>query len=182
MIRNEGRHHGVRTLMVMDREEIRRGHRAAILRALRERRSMPQVASEMPSRDLVEQVIEAATWAPNHHRTAPSRFVVLAGQERVGFGELLAEIRRRDLEDLSTPESQRLLTKERNKPLRAPVVIVAAAVPTCHPKAIEIEEIESVAAGVQNMLLAAEALGLHAMWRTGWPAYHDEVKRHLGLP
>ena len=40
----------------------------------------------------------------------------------------------------------------------------------------------AVAAAVQNMLLAAEALGLGAMWRTGNPAYDPDVKRFLGLP
>src|SRR5579884_4191340 len=141
-----------------------------ILRALRERRSFAQVAPEEPPRELIRQVIEACTWAPNHHRTEPWRFVVLTG------------IRRSQLEDPDGDEGRKVVEKERTKPLRAPVLIVVAAVPTGHPKAIEIEEIQAVAAGVENMLIAAEALGLHAMWRTGKPAYDDAVKRYLGLP
>ena len=34
----------------------------------------------------------------------------------------------------------------------------------------------------QNILLAAHALGLGAIWRTGAPAYSDDVARALGLP
>jgi nitroreductase len=49
------------------------------------------------------------------------------------------------------------------------------------PKVVEIEEIAAVAAGVENMLLAAHALGLGAMWRAGAPARDPLVKRFLGL-
>ncbi len=153
-----------------------------ILRALRERRSFAQVAPEEPPRELIRQVIEACTWAPNHHRTEPWRFVVLTGLAREEMGDFLAGIRRSQLEDPDGDEGRKVVEKERAKPLRAPVLIVVAAVPTGHPKAIEIEEIQAVAAGVENMLIAAEALGLHAMWRTGKPAYDDAVKRYLGLP
>src|SRR5208283_5350932 len=38
------------------------------------------------------------------------------------------------------------------------------------------------AGAAQNILLAAHALGLGAIWRTGAPAYSDDVARALGLP
>jgi len=49
------------------------------------------------------------------------------------------------------------------------------------PKAIEIENVCAAAAAVENMLLAAHALGLAAMWRTGPAAYDADVKAFLGL-
>ncbi|HEX6506039.1 MAG TPA: nitroreductase family protein, partial [Chloroflexota bacterium] len=85
-------------------------------------------------------------------------------------------------EDIDEVELERLVERERLKPLRAPVVIAVAVAPSDNPKAVEIEEIASVAAGIQNMLLAAEALGLGAMWRTGRPARDPAVKRFLGFP
>ena len=39
----------------------------------------------------------------------------------------------------------------------------------------------SAAAAAQNMLVAAFAQGLGAMWRTGSMAYHPQVKQGLGL-
>jgi nitroreductase len=62
------------------------------------------------------------------------------------------------------------------------VIIAVAAVPSDAPKVIEIEEVAATAAAVENMLLAAAALGLGAMWRTGKPAYDPAVKEFLGLP
>ncbi|MDQ3044099.1 MAG: nitroreductase family protein, partial [Chloroflexota bacterium] len=47
--------------------------------AIRERRSIGKVGPERPPRELIEQVLEAATWAPNHRLTEPWRFIVIAG-------------------------------------------------------------------------------------------------------
>lgn len=154
----------------------------AILDALRRRRSAGLVKPDMPPRELVERVIEAATWAPNHHHTRPWRFIVLTGEARLALGEVMASSLKERLPDPTGERAAALLDKERNKPLRAPVVVAVAAAPSSEPRVLEVEEMAAVAAGVQNMLLAAEALGLSAMWRTGDAAYDAAVKRFLGLP
>ena len=138
-----------------------------ILQALRARRSVGRVRPEQPPRALVERVIEAATWAPNHYHTRPWRFVVVAGEARRALGAVMADALREGLEESDGARAAVLLEKERNKPLRAPVLIAVAVVPSPEPHVLEIEEICAGAASVQNMLLAAEALGLGAMWRTG---------------
>jgi nitroreductase len=153
-----------------------------ILRALRERRSIGKVRPEMPPREAIEQIIEAAGWAPNHYRTAPWRFVVLAGEARGHIGDVMARSLGGRLEDPDNPECQQLVERERRKPLRAPVVIAVAAVPSSAAKVRENEEVAATAAAVENMLIAARALGLGAMWRTGAPAYDPAVKDALGLP
>jgi len=153
-----------------------------ILGALRARRSVGRVKPDPLPRALVERVVEAATWALNHHRTEPWRFVVVTGEARKELAEVMAASLRERLADPVDERSAALLEKERNKPLRAPVLIAVAVAPSAEERAIEVEEVAAVAAGVQNMLLAAEALGLGAMWRTGDPAYDPDVKRFLGLP
>jgi nitroreductase len=45
----------------------------------------------------------------------------------------------------------------------------------------EIEQILSAGAAAQNMLHAAFVLGFNAVWKTGGPAYDDQVKAALGL-
>jgi nitroreductase len=67
------------------------------------------------------------------------------------------------------------------KPLRAPWVIAVAVEPDAREKVVELEEIAATAAATQNMLLAAEALGLGAIWRTGWACYAPEMSGFLGL-
>ena len=43
------------------------------------------------------------------------------------------------------------------------------------------EDLQAASAAVQNMLLAANSLGLAAIWRTGDGAYDDRIKTYFGL-
>lgn len=160
------------------------GSATAVLSAIRERRSQGKVRPERPPREAIEQILEAATWAPNHRLTEPWRFVVLAGEARRDFGRALAEAQTRDRPagDAADPaEAARAAEKAAAKPLRAPVVIAVAVEPGVGPKIVEIEEVAAGAAAVQNMLLAAQALGLATIWRTGAPTYDPAVKAFFGL-
>lgn len=151
-----------------------------VLAAIRTRRSVGKVHSDCPPRDLIEQVLEAASWAPNHHVTEPWRFVVLAGDARDTFGEAMAVAKTAGM-DPAVKDIAQEFERAKKKALRAPVIIaVAAEIPT-DKKCVEIEEVAAAAAAVQNMLLAAHALGLGAIWRTGDPAYDDGVKAFLGF-
>lgn len=153
-----------------------------VLEAIRTRRSMGKVKSERPPRELVERLIEAACWAPNHFMTQPWRFVVLAGHARDELGEAMARALKARLERQGKTATDEQLAAERTRPLRAPVVVVVAVEPnTTDPRVVEVEEIASGAAAAQNLLLAAHALGLAAAWRTGDAAYDPLVKEHLGL-
>ncbi len=150
------------------------------MKALRNRRSMTKSRPDPVPIELVEQVIESASWAPNHRRTNPWRFAVVTGDARVRMGEVMAQALEARMEGgIESDRKRELLEKERAKPLRAPIVIAVGAKPSPDPRTIEIEEVEAVAAGVENMMLAAEALGLGTMWRTGDAAYDPLVKRFL---
>jgi nitroreductase len=153
-----------------------------ILDALRSRRSTPLVSPDPPPLAVVEQIIQAGVWAPNHHKTEPWRFIVVGGTARERLGTLMAQCLAERLSETESDEAHRRLSKERAKPMRAPIIIAVAAVPAEEPGVVEIEEVEAVAAAVQNMLLAAEAVGLCAMWRTGKAAYDARVKNFLGIP
>ncbi len=73
------------------------------------------------------------------------------------------------------------LEKERTKLGRAPMVVIVAALPVSG-SIPTIEQVSATAAATQNLLLAATALGLGSMWRTGDPCYDPIVKTALDLP
>ena len=50
-----------------------------------------------------------------------------------------------------------------------------------YDKVPEIEQVLAVGAAVENMLLAAHAMGLGVMWKTGAAAYDAGVKAAVGL-
>ncbi len=149
-----------------------------LLDAIRSRRSIGKCSDIVPERALIEQILEAATWAPNHKQTEPWRFVVLTGEARERLGDAMGRAAAAAIED---PDAARAAhEKAAKKPLRAPYVIAAYAVPD--PALPRVESIAATAAAVQNMLLAAHALGLAAMWRTGDPVFSDEVRTFLNAP
>ena len=152
-----------------------------VFEALRTRRDIGKLKAETPPRDFIEKILEAGTWAPNHHLTQPWRFFVLTGEALNRLGEARAQALMEELDDPDSATSSARLDKERIAPLRAPVMIAVAISPSDNPIVEEVEEIEAVAMAVQNMLLAAHALGLGAMLRTGKAAYRKKVKEFFGV-
>lgn len=85
-----------------------------VLEAIRARRSAGRVRAECPPKALIEQLLEAATWAPNHRLTEPWRFFVLAGEAREELGEAIARSLATTL-DPSAPETPARLDNARGR-------------------------------------------------------------------
>ena len=101
-----------------------------ILDAIKTRRSIPIVKDEAVPKDLIEKVLEAGTYAPNHFRTEPWRFFVLTGNGRVKLGETFAEITTSQLEEKDADSSKAKVERSKKNPLRAPVVIAVGVEPS----------------------------------------------------
>lgn len=130
-----------------------------------------------PDQAVLDRIFGSAVRAPDHGRLRPWRFVVIPEDKRARFGELMADSLRRREPD-APPE---MLERERAKALRAPMIVVIAARVQKGHKIPEVEQFASAAAATQNVILAANAQGFGAMWRTGAPAYDNGVKQALGL-
>jgi nitroreductase len=152
-----------------------------VFKAIHERRSVGRVKDTIVDRSLIEKILEAGIWAPNHHRTEPWHFFVMTGEGRRALGDVFADIAKEAMDDPTSPENVKKLERMTEKPFRAPVVIGVAAKPSNLDRVIEIEELSAVHAAVQNMLLATHALGLGAIWRTGKRCYDQKVKDLFGL-
>jgi nitroreductase len=147
------------------------------LEALLARASPLELAEPAPDETAERQLLEAALRAPDHGRLRPWRFLSVRGEGRNKLGEVLAlALKRRD--PLATPD---LLERERQKPLRAPLILIVAARITPNPKIPAVEQLLSAGAAAQNIMIACHALGFGAMWKTGDPAYDKGVKEALGL-
>ncbi|MEL3971436.1 nitroreductase [Rossellomorea oryzaecorticis] len=152
-----------------------------IFEAIQNRRSMGLVKEEPVPKELIEKILDAGNWAPSHHRTEPWRFFVLTGDGRKPLGETLVKVARENMNETDSEESKKKLEKTAAKPYRAPLIIAVAVEPSDNPKVIEIEEYGAAYAATQNMLLAAHALGLAGIWRTGKPCYHPSMNELFGL-
>ncbi len=149
-----------------------------VLEALRTRRSIGKLGGDVSPQD-VRTIVEAALYAPNHKLTEPWRFTVLRGDARVRLGEAWSKrLAARTHE--TDADRDAYLRREAQRPLRAPVLIVVST-RTSDDAEVALEDYAATAAAVQNMLLAAHALGLGAIWRTGAMAYDASVGAFLGL-
>lgn len=147
-----------------------------VLEAIKTRRSIGLVSDNPVSKELIEKILEAGTWAPSHYRTEPWKFFVLTGDSRLRLGEILAKIEEKNMDDPSSESNQKKLEKIHEKPFRAPLIIAVAVEPSDNPKALVQEEYGAVYAAIQNMMLAAHGLGLGGFWRTGKPTYNPLMK------
>lgn len=148
-----------------------------LFEAIHGRRSQGEVKPDAVPRETIEKLLSAAVQAPNHYKVRPWRFVVLTGEGRNKLGDVMAASQMDRQPDLP----QVAFDKTRSLPLRAPVVIAAGVDKPSEEKVIEIENVCAAAAACQNILLAAQALGLGAKWRTGEWARDPKVKEFLGF-
>ncbi len=150
-----------------------------ILHNIAERRSVfpPAFSDEPVSREELELMLEAANWAPTHKLTQPWRFVVLLGQAKQRLADFLVQ----HYKD-HTPEHLRLEKKIQKlgfNPVKSSAIIAICMLRDKAERVPEWEELAATACAVQNLWLAATALGLGGYWSS--PSAMEELGDLLGL-
>lgn len=136
---------------------------------VRSRRTSMLVQRDRPvPRELIVQLCELAQWAPNHKRTWPWQFALVEGGGRSRLGDAIA-----DAMHVHGDPPEKVL-KARSKYLRTPATMVVGSAPGDGPQRTA-ENRDAVAAGVQNILLAATALGLASYWGSCPKGANDAV-------
>lgn len=158
---------------------------------LRERRSVRKYQNRPVPEELIKQALSAAGWAPSAHNAQPWRFIVLADpQVKRQLAEAMAKSWAGDMakDGVSIePEAVRLRVE---RFATAPALLLVcvsmdgmASFPDVERQRLERDlAIQSLAAAVENLLLAAHASGLGACWFCA-PAFCKETVREvLGVP
>ncbi|MEA2419358.1 MAG: hypothetical protein QOE60_1564 [Thermoleophilaceae bacterium] len=130
--------------------------------AIRTRRTHKAYGAEPVARELLEELLELARWAPNHNLTNPWRFRVL------GPDSLAA------LKQAAGPEAAAKLD-------RAPTLVVASQVRSDDAVQDE-EDLCAVASAISYVLLGAHARGLAGYWRTPAVLRSEEGRAAVGVP
>jgi coenzyme F420-0:L-glutamate ligase/coenzyme F420-1:gamma-L-glutamate ligase len=161
--------------------------------AIHTRPSIRHYRNQPISQEVIDQLLEAATWAPSAHNRQPWRFAVIttqAAKDRLAdtMSERLRSDRSRDGDPIEAID--RDVNRSRERITSAPVVIVACLsmidmdhYPDDRRNSMErAMAMQSVAASIQNLLLTAHDLGLGACWMCA-PLFCPEVVRTaLDLP
>lgn len=143
-----------------------------LLEIIRKRRHNGRVKADPIPEDHIKKVIEAACWAPSGNNAQPWEFIVVKSQETKGK---IREI----VEGGAHGRGE--------TPVDPPVIVVVCGdtrLKESYPENVNREEVfySSVAASIQNLHLAATALGLASNWGTVREAAMAPLKTLLGLP
>jgi nitroreductase len=130
-----------------------------------------------PDADQLRQILQASSRVPDHGKLFPWRFLVVEGEARTQLGEILVEA----LIKRNPNVGESLQRFERNRFVRAPVVVIVISSLKTEKPIPEWEQRLSAGAVCQNMLIAAAAAGFGANWLTEWCAYDEFVTDKLDL-
>jgi nitroreductase len=128
--------------------------------------------------EIINQVIENATWAPNHGQTEPWQFTVFSDEGLRKLASFQSELYK---QEAGTDFNEGKYIKLQNQPLKASHIISIGMKRTTTKRIPEIEDIEAVACAVQNIYLSVTAYGLGGYWTTGGVTYLDSAKKFFGL-
>jgi len=136
-----------------------------VFEAIKSRRSVRAFTREDVSEEEVEKLIDAARWAPSAGNIQPWEFIVVR-KPQIKRGLSIAALDQTFIEE-------------------APVVIVVCAnqIRSGHgygARGVHLYCLQDTAAAIQNMLLAACALGLATCWVGAFR--EEEAKKALNLP
>lgn len=138
-----------------------------------------QFSDRKVHKEIIEQILNNAIWAPTHGMTQPWRFKVFTGNsiEKLAIFQANHYKSKTLIENFDEEKYQ----KFRTRPLLAQAIIAICMERQETEKIPEIEEIEAVACAVQNMYLTCTGYGIGAYWGSGGATYSDEMKQFLGL-
>jgi nitroreductase len=130
--------------------------------AIRTRRTHKAYRQDPVSREVLDELFELASWAPNHNLTVPWRFRVL-GPEAL-----------ERLKEAAGPEAAKKLD-------RAPTLVVVSAKQTGDAEQDE-EDLLATGVAAYIVLLAAHSRGLGGYWRTPGVLRDPEGLAAVGMP
>jgi coenzyme F420-0:L-glutamate ligase / coenzyme F420-1:gamma-L-glutamate ligase len=175
----------------VDGESLDTGDRE-LVEVIHSRRSIRRYRADAIPRPVILQVLEAATWAPSAHNRQPWRFAIVEqAEQKVLLARAMGDRLRQDLEGdgVSAAVIEADVARSYQRITLAPVLIVLClsmvdmdvySNDTRNTNEF-VMAVQSVAMAGQNLLLAAESLGLGACWMCAPLFCQDVVRTTLGL-
>jgi len=148
---------------------------------IRNRRSIKpeQFSDRKVEKEVIDNLLDSARWAPTHGMHQPWYFKVFSGDGLQRLADFNSETYKR----VTPPEqfNEKKYEKMQQRPLCCSAIIAVCMKRPDNDTIPEVEEIEAVACAVQNMWLTATAHGVAFHWGSGGLTYTDEMKQFLDL-
>jgi F420 biosynthesis protein FbiB-like protein len=166
---------------------------SSLIDVIKSRRSVRRYTLQPVPSEIIGSLLEAAAFAPSAHNAQPWRFVVITGEEQKNaVANAMAQVWLKELELDHIPRNMRWATVSRSveRFTSAPVLILACLTmeemdtyPDAERQQSERDlAVQSLAAAVQNLLLAAHASGLGACWYCAPIFCKSAVREAMEIP
>ncbi len=164
-----------------------------LLNVFRSRRSVKEYSPKEISNEVLFRILEASRWAPSAHNAQPWRFIVIQDSAtKRKLAKAMASRWNKDMSKNGVPKEQResLIKASVERFENAPIIIIVCLTmedmdeyPDDRRKKIEyVIAVQSVAAAIENMLLAAHGEGLGSCWFCAPLFCQDVVRKILKIP
>lgn len=150
-----------------------------VLDAIRSRLSIRQFTDRPISRAEIERLLDLAVLAPNHRMTQPWHFYVLGPETRRGYGEILGSRKARNIEDAGAARA--VVEKVAAGEAALPAMIMVSMTQAESLDTRE-EDYAATMMAVQNLLLAAQAVGLGTHFKSGAIMDDPRTRALVGVP
>ena len=151
----------------------------SIIQALKERRAIRNYEDTPVEEGKIQQLLEAATYAPNDRLREPWNFYVIKDEAKKRYEALAQEYLQERF-----PTKPHLVESSLKVVTSTPVVIVVTADQVPDDSDASHDNVFAVCCAIQSMWLASGELGLGFVWRTrGVGLVHDErMHQFIGSP
>ena len=134
--------------------------------AIQRRTSVRRFRPDPVPRETLERLLECAVRAPNHRLTEPWRFAVVTGAARARLADIRARYRLERWADPTLPEAVAAGEKVRQEAEGTPAFVVVMTA-TGGDETTREEDFAAAMMAIENLMIAAESLGLGTYLRTG---------------
>lgn len=137
-----------------------------------------RLAEPVPNQSELALLMQAAAAAPDHKALRPVRFLLIPASRRAELATAFGDAKRERDPGASDEEVARAAAKAFNGPM---LIAVVLRLVRDHPRVSVNDQVMSAGAAVENVLLAASALGFAGCLRSGISATSRRVREALSL-
>ncbi|MCY7416986.1 MAG: nitroreductase family protein [Chloroflexi bacterium] len=139
------------------------------------RHSAAALTTPAPTDQQLASILRAAASVPDHNKLRPYRFVVIRGEARQRFGAALAAAA------VAAGADDITIGKARRKPFFGPLLVAIIASPVTHDSVPVWEQVATASLTGYAMVLAAAAVDVGAVWKSGRHLDEAPVTRLLDM-
>ena len=159
----------------------------SVMEAIQSRRTIFKFKPDPIPKSILEDLLYAGIWAPNHHLTEPWRFIVIGEAAKLKLSERYGEIQVEKV--TSKPEAAKAATEEMLAEIRErgiqkfmskPTIVAVSCIKEGNAQR-QLEDYASVCCSMVNIQLAGWEQGVGMQWSTGAITTEKDTYELLGI-